>query len=77
MNVEFAALATLVLQSHEFNRLRFSQSAHDTLSNYRERQCGFGASWDDEVIDSSIDWRIINFNLEVKFHFIDAVSIVS
>ena len=52
---------------------RFQQGTHDTLFNYRRRKCGFGASWEDEVMDSSSDWRIINFNLEVMFDFVDKV----
>ena len=61
-------------QSHEIN-VCFPQGAPNTLANYRRQKFGFGASWDDEVIDSSINWRIINFNLEVMFHFVDAVPI--
>ena len=63
-------------QSHKFIRLCFQQGVHDILSIYRRRKCGFGASWDDEVIDSLNDLRIININLEVISYFVDAVPII-
>ena len=71
-----AILTEGVKFAHELKGLCSPQAAHDTLSDYRRQKSGFGASWDCEVIDSTIDGRIINFILEIISYFVDAISIV-